>query len=570
VLATLALAVAAPAGAQTPQLPDLVADPPLLPNLENYSDPSGTRLLLRFHGFVHNKGAGAVEVRGTGNGGNAMGSVVQRVFRTDGTWADQAAPGATLTYETGDGHRHWHLGQAARYSLWNQAKTAQVAPAQKVGFCFMDSERRETHGPSTRVYSEDGQNFCEQDNPGVGTVYMGISAGWRDIYQAHLAFQWVDVSDVSPGSYWLRADIDLLDLVDESDETNPPAYMAAASVIPGHVAKAVVGPQGLEQGEPAELTLEANTFGTPGAVQYRIASAPQHGTLDVAAGSWFAGPKVTYTPDPGYSGQDSFSYSARDSASAFPRNPTVATVAVGVQRTKAETVAISGAPAELLTGNGAQLQAKVVNGPPQATWSVEGVAGGNASVGTITAGGLYTAPATVPPGGSVTIRADGTFGGFAEVEVKVTKPKDPEPAPDPPPPPGPGPGPGPGDDHPHDPGTGPHTHNPEPPPIVTPPPVLPPLLSIPQVALNGRRAYVKTIPGRAGVVETKALVGKRRIALCRSSVPAGRGAVCKLWVPRRYRLRSVTLVVKLRVGSRAVATKRAQLPLAPGAAQRPR
>ena len=34
-------------------------------------------------------------------------------------------------------------------------------------------------------------------------------------------------------------------------------------------------------------------------------------------------------------------------------------------------------------------------GSGTATWSVDGVAGGNASVGTITAGGLYTPPSTV-------------------------------------------------------------------------------------------------------------------------------------------------------------------------------
>ena len=544
------LALAAPAAAQAPQLPDLVADPPLFPEFQNYTDSSGTRLLLRFDGFVHNKGAGAVEIRGTDRNGDEMTDVRQRVFNSDGTWTDRDAPGATLRYENGDGHRHWHFGNAAHYSLWNSARTAEVAPAQKVGFCFMDSERRETNGPSARVYSDDGHNFCEQDNPTVGTAYMGISAGWRDIYQRVLAFQWVDISDVPPGTYWPRTDVDPLDVVDESNEVNAPAYMASANVIPGYVANAVVGPQDLEQGDPAELTLGATSHGTPGAVHYKVVSEPEHGALSVEAGDWFSGPKVTYTPDPGYSGQDSFSYAARDSTSAFPRNPAVATVAVGVQRTRAEAVAISGAPAELLTGNGAQLQAKVANGPPQVTWSVEGVPGGNATVGTITPAGLYTAPAAVPPGGSVTIRADGTYGGFAEVEVAVAKPKEPDPAPEPPPPPPP-------DDPP--PGGDP----PEPPPVVvTPPSVLPPLLSIPQVALNGRRAYVKTVPGRPGTVETKALVGKRRIALCRTTVPAGRGAVCKLWVPRRYRLAAVTVVVKLRAGGRAVATRRVLLPVA--------
>src|SRR5437016_5897688 len=40
-----------------------------------------------------------------------------------------------------------------------------------------------------------------------------------------------------------------------------------------------------------------------------------------------------------------------------------------------------------------------------ANWSVNGVAGGNSAVGTITAAGVYTAPASFPSANSVTITA---------------------------------------------------------------------------------------------------------------------------------------------------------------------
>ena len=49
------------------------------------------------------------------------------------------------------------------------------------------------------------------------------------------------------------------------------------------------------------------------------------------------------------------------------------------------------------------------------TWSVNGVAGGNATVGTISPSGLYTAPA---PAGSYTVTAtDGSITGSATIEV---------------------------------------------------------------------------------------------------------------------------------------------------------
>jgi hypothetical protein len=548
-------ATAAPAADPPPvQLPDLVADPPLFPRLEVYTAGGDSRLLLRFDGFLHNQGWGAADIRGSARNGTDMTQVKQRKYRTDGTWVEESLPAAaTLRYEPGDGHRHWHLGEAAEYSLWNSTKTARVAPAQKVGFCFLDFEGpREDRGVDDPVYTEDDIRFCEQDAPLTPSVYMGISAGWRDIYQGTLAFQWVDVSDVRPGSYWLRTDVDPKDFVDETNEVNAPAYTASAQVIPGYVASALVK-DGLEQGEPAVLTLGATSFGSPGAVQYRIESAPAHGTLNKPTGTWFSGANVEYTPDPGYEGSDSFSYSARDSTSQFPLNPAVATASLGVQRTKAEQVAISGAPSQLYTGTSAQLQTTTQNTPPQVTWRVDGVVGGSAAAGTITPGGLYTAPASPPPDGDATIRATGTYGAFAEVEVDVVKAPAPAPSPSPPT--------GPGGDHDHGPGTPPHTHpdpsDPQPPA----PPLLPPLLSDPLVSAQGRLVMVQTTPGRGGRVETKATVGRRRIGICRTKVPARQASVCRLTVARRYRLSSVLLVVKLRVGDKAVATKRARVPV---------
>ena len=544
-LAAFALGAGGDAHAASPLLPDLVADPPVSPELQQYTNANGTRLLLRFDAFIHNQGAGVAEIRGDARVDTEMTEVTQRVVDDGGGWSDTDAPRATLRYENADGHRHWHLGKAARYSLWNFAKSAEVAPAQKVGFCLQDTERIETNGPATPVYSDDAQRFCEQDNPTIASVYMGVSAGWRDVYDHYLAFQWVDVSDVAPGVYWLRAEVDPNDAVVESNETNDPAFATSTVTLPGYEAQALVQ-TGLAEDAPAQLTLGATRFDppagqaaagftAPGPVEYRIETPPAHGTLDRPAGTWSSASALTYTPNPGYAGQDSFTYSARDSASAYPRNPVRATATLAVQPAAAEAVAIGGAPAQLLTGTSAQLTATVVHGPPQTTWSVDGVPGGNATVGTITPGGLYTAPASVPPRGSVTIRADGSSGGHAEIEVPIAAPPTPLPSPEP------------------------VEQGPVSPPIGPPSP-MPPLLSVPKVSVSGRRVLVKSVPGRGGVVETAAMYGKRRLGLCRSKVPAGRPTVCKLSVSRRYRMRSVLLVVKLRVGDKALATRRARVP----------
>src|SRR3712207_8693928 len=51
--------------------------------------------------------------------GTEMTSAVQRIHRSDGTWYETPRAAARIRYESEDGHNHWHLGEAARYSLWN-------------------------------------------------------------------------------------------------------------------------------------------------------------------------------------------------------------------------------------------------------------------------------------------------------------------------------------------------------------------------------------------------------------------------------------------------------------------
>src|SRR5204863_4508401 len=59
------------------------------------------------------------------------------------------------------------------------------------------------------------------------------------------------------------------------------------------------------------------------------------------------------------------------------------------------TVAITPATSVLITGATQQFSATVQGQTnPTIAWSVDGVGGGNASVGTITNAGLYTAPST--------------------------------------------------------------------------------------------------------------------------------------------------------------------------------
>ncbi len=309
--------LALPAGAAAlPGDPDLVADPPELPFLEQDSEGGAPRLLLRFDGFVHNRGPSALEFRGSDPAFPIMRRVVQRI---DGT--DVPRPG-TVMFETNDDHDHFHLMEIARYSLWNAFRTAEAAPAMKVGFCLLDSEPVEADENEFPSYLN--ESFCQADRRAATNVMMGVSAGWRDIYDSGLAFQWVDVSDVQPGIYWLRSEVDPDGFVREQEEVNAASFAASASTIPGYVAQPVGGT--LTPGRSTTVTLRANSFGNAGGRQFRIDVPPSCGDLDRPTGAWSGDATVTYTPGPGCSRSDGFQFSARDATSAFPRNPTRAGV----------------------------------------------------------------------------------------------------------------------------------------------------------------------------------------------------------------------------------------------------
>jgi len=85
------------------------------------------------------------------------------------------------------------------------------------------------------------------------------------------------------------------------------------------------------------------------------------------------------------------------------------------------TVSVAPNPASVRAGNSQQFAATVSGSSNQAvSWSVNTIAGGNASLGTITSGGLYTAPAVVPNANSVTIQATSAADSSASGSDVVT------------------------------------------------------------------------------------------------------------------------------------------------------
>jgi len=434
-LGALACALAgAPAALAAPVLPDVVADPPVPdgpPDVQD--DGQGPRLLLRLDGYVHNAGRGALEIRGSNPSGgatNVMRTVHQRVFDSAGGFEDIThSPAPGLIYETNDEHLHWHLMHAMRYSLWSEDRSVEVAPVQKVGFCLEDSQSIESWAPRRR-YTSQTDDFCGWDSPAKPNVFMGVSAGWRDVYDSSLAFQWVDITDVAPGRYWLRSDADPDGVIQESDEVNPSAYHSDISIVNGHRADPVAAGTVPALGS-TPITLAATTFndvygGSPGPRQFQIVTPPAGGTLDQPTGSWFSGTQVRYTPRPGFSGADTFTVAARDSSSPFPRTPPSAAVTLTVAGPAQDTppvggsggsvLGISGAPRSVYTSSTTRLRASGPGVEQGVAWSAKA---GSSAAGRISASGVYRAPATVPRGGIVTISARSATGASGQVKIRV-------------------------------------------------------------------------------------------------------------------------------------------------------
>jgi hypothetical protein len=576
-----------------PLLPNLVADPPDNISLATDSSTGTTRLLLRFNGYVHNTGPGALDFRGSREAPKVSKKVeeevehareheesplpqkteeelasppmkvTQRLFTTNAGNSQESekylerphieeSSGGEMIYVNADGHHHWHLQKVAKYSLWNSTKTAEFAPAQKVGFCLEDSEHVEKEkGPATAVYSDEAppyRDFCQQYRPNATSVYEGISPGWRDLYRSDLAFQWVDVSNVLPGEYWLREDVNPLGVVKEEPGENQPAYAKTPTIIPGF--DALPKTATTEADLPVAVTLESRSWEDSTKPVYTIVSEPEHGTLSGIE----VGDRVTYTPTPGYSGPDSFTFAAADPNSQFPQSPAIATVSIVVGEGQlSPSVAIGGAPADMVAGTNVQLSASVSNDSPVVTWS--------ASAGTITSSGLYTAPAVPPPGGTVTVVVRTAKGAHDQrtIEIKPALPPQPAPeapAPTTPPPTVPQPAPGaPLPTTPSGPGSPPPAGS-----VSSAPPsssVSLPSVSRPRAMLVGRKLIMTTYVTKAGHIRLSAYLGHRRLGTCTSRTPAKRTFTCQVTLGSKVSLRArISVWASLRIGRRILQSLR--------------
>jgi hypothetical protein len=86
-------------------------------------------------------------------------------------------------------HRHWHFKAFVRYQLRSTSDLSLVRPDNKAGFCLSDP-----------AFAPD---FCGSLKPDALLVDEGLGPGTSDYYPPTLEGQYIDITGVPRGDYWL-------------------------------------------------------------------------------------------------------------------------------------------------------------------------------------------------------------------------------------------------------------------------------------------------------------------------------------------------------------------------------
>jgi Lysyl oxidase len=218
--AVMVLLVSSGAGASGA---DLLPDDAMT-NLRNFHIDTTTmpgHTLLRFTAESVNIGAGPLELRGSRpDTSTPTMSVVQRIYDDSGGFRDVSVP--SFMFWAGDGHNHWHVNDFISTELDRTDNGVKVGTGAKQGFCLTDQPSFDLSlpgAPSSPVYKT-GAAGCAKGGQTSLAVRMGISVGWGDRYGYKVAFQWVDITGLTPGRYQLFGTVDAQNYYLESDETN--------------------------------------------------------------------------------------------------------------------------------------------------------------------------------------------------------------------------------------------------------------------------------------------------------------------------------------------------------------
>lgn len=204
-------------------LPDLLALPPEDLRIEKSEEKGQIRSLLRLSQSFGNIGRGRLQVR-RGNStpscpgrGRAVG--YQDVFYTDGSKRSLPLKECMIYHPV---HRHWHVANIARYDLC-EIDTGTGEPGKvlvssdKISFCLIDE-----HRIGSPQYL--GPRYVKRYVSCL-TRTSGISPGWADEYDYKVYGQWIDITGIKDGIYFVKTTVNPQKLFVEKTHHNNVAWV---------------------------------------------------------------------------------------------------------------------------------------------------------------------------------------------------------------------------------------------------------------------------------------------------------------------------------------------------------
>lgn len=181
--------------------------PPTVTYVDSTTIPD--TVLLRFATSTANLGGLLHITAGPVGSAESEQSVQQRLYG-DGVVLIQDAGSFVYHPE----HHHFHVGEFVRYELLSSDQSEVLRTSEKVSFCLTDVLAAD---PPERP---DGALFLDLKPFDCGVTEQGINSGFADYYGSELPDQWLDVTGLPSGRYWVRFTVDPQQRLLESDRSN--------------------------------------------------------------------------------------------------------------------------------------------------------------------------------------------------------------------------------------------------------------------------------------------------------------------------------------------------------------
>ncbi|KAK0146951.1 Lysyl oxidase 1 [Merluccius polli] len=132
------------------------------------------------------------------------------------------------TWEWHSCHQHYHsMDEFSHYDLLEVSTSRKVAEGHKASFCLEDTTcdfghlKRYACTAHTQVHARRYQLIFHMNTAGSPPPSLqGLSPGCYDTYNADIDCQWIDITDIQPGNYILKLQVNPKYLILESDFTN--------------------------------------------------------------------------------------------------------------------------------------------------------------------------------------------------------------------------------------------------------------------------------------------------------------------------------------------------------------